>query len=67
MSSKLDRIGRFMNMLKNIQDSKRDQLVAECLQLNLTRHTAEVISTITSSKLNIKDQDTIIDICVLMH
>lgn len=39
LSSKLDRIQRFMNMIKNIQDSKRDQLVSECLQINLTRHT----------------------------
>lgn len=43
LSSKLDRIQRFMNMLKNIQDNNRDQLISECEQLNLTRHTSEVV------------------------
>jgi hypothetical protein len=31
------------------------------------RHTSEVVSSITQSKLSIKDQDIIIDVCVLMH
>lgn len=31
------------------------------------RHTSEVVSSITQSKLNIKDQDIIIEVCVSMH
>ena len=53
--------------MKNLQDSKRDLLLSEALQLNLTRHTSEVVSSITQTKLSIKDQDTIIEICVMMH
>jgi hypothetical protein len=37
------------------------------VQLNLTRHTSEVVQTITASKMNVKDQDTIIEICVILH
>jgi regulator of nonsense transcripts 2 len=37
------------------------------MQLNLKRYTAEVVGSITQSKMSIKDQDTIIEICVLMH
>ena len=42
-------------------------LIEECQELNLKRHTSEVVASITSSKMTIKDQDTIIEICVLMH
>jgi regulator of nonsense transcripts 2 len=42
-------------------------LINEALQLNLRRHTSEVVGSITQSKLSIKDQETIIEVCVLMH
>ncbi len=41
--------------------------MSEAEQLNLKRHTSEIVTSITQSKLSIKDQDTIIEICVLMH
>lgn len=50
-----------------MQDSKRDVLIEDALGLNLKRHISEVVGSITQSKLSIKDQDTIIEICVLMH
>ena len=37
------------------------------MALNFSRHTSEVVSSITQSKLSIKDQDTILEICILMH
>ena len=67
LNSKLDRIQKFINQLKSIQDNKRETLIEEALQLNLKRHTVEVVSSITQSKMSTKDQDTIIEICVLMH
>eukprot|EP00347_Sterkiella_histriomuscorum_P001333 403372435 len=67
LCSKLDRIQKFINQLKSAQDSKRLMLIEECQELNLKRHTSEVVASITSSKMTIKDQDTIIEICVLMH
>lgn len=67
LNSKLDRIQKFINQLKNIQHSRRDQIIIEAQQLNLFRHTNEIVNSITQSKLSISDQDIIIEICVLMH
>lgn len=50
-----------------MQDSKRDALIEDVQSLNLKRHIFEVVSSITQSKLSMRDQDTIIEICVLMH
>lgn len=49
------------------QETRRESLLQEATQLNLMRHTSEVVSSIAQSKLSIKDQDIIIEICVLMH
>ena len=35
--------------------------------LNLKRYIPEVAKSIAQSKLNAKDQDTVIEICVLLH
>jgi len=50
-----------------VQDSQHDALIDDVQSLNLKRHTSEVVGSIVTSKLNIRDQDTIIEICVLMH
>lgn len=50
-----------------MQDSQHDALIDDVQSLNLKRHTSEVVGSIVTSKLNIRDQDTIIEICVLMH
>ncbi len=39
----------------------------EAAALNLTRHISEVVQSIVQSKLSVKDQDTVVEICVLLH
>jgi len=41
--------------------------VQEAAALNLTRHISEVVQSIVQSKLSVKDQDTVVEICVLLH
>jgi len=50
-----------------VQDNNRDALIEDVQSLNLKRHIFEVVSSITQSRLSIRNQDTIIEICVMMH
>lgn len=77
LSSKLDRIQKFLNQLRNISSAasysthsselNKEMLVQEVHQLNLRRHISEVVKAIAQGKLNIRDQDVLIEICLIMN
>jgi hypothetical protein len=47
LNSKLDKIQKFINQVKSLQDNKRDALIDDVQNLNLKRHTSEVVGSIT--------------------
>jgi regulator of nonsense transcripts 2 len=48
-------------------DSKRDNLLNEAQSLHFTQYIDEVVKSLTTGKLSIKDHDIMIEICQIMH
>lgn len=67
LNSKIERIQKFINTLKSISEDKREFIMEEIQALNLTKYVGEIVKSIFSGKLTIKDQDLIIDVCLILH
>jgi len=65
--TKIDRVQKFITKLKNLKEDSKDSLLEEMSGLNLTRYTSEIADIIAKSRLQIKELNIMIDICIAMH
>ena len=65
--SNLERIQKFINQLKVVQDISTEALLREVSQLNLKQFLPEVSKAVAQGKLTTKDYHQTVEICVKLH